>query len=71
MPQKIRAQREEIKAQADRHEKTLAEARSSAALGGHSRALLLHLERKLHQVKKDLALLDSQASLIGPRLPDA
>lgn len=60
MPHRLKARRREIKAQVELTEKNLTEARNSAALGGHSRAILLHLERRIHASKKDLALLDTQ-----------
>lgn len=60
MPHKLKARRKEIKAQVELTEKDLHEARNSAALGGHSRAILLHLTRRIQASKKDLALLDTQ-----------
>ncbi len=60
MQYQLKARRKEIEILVELSEKELREARNSAALGGHSRALLLDLERKLRAGKKDLALLDSQ-----------
>jgi hypothetical protein len=60
MSHKLKARRKEIKTQVELTEKDLTEARNSGGLGGHSRAILLHFERKIHASKKDLALLDTQ-----------
>ncbi len=60
MPHKQKLRRREMEARVELAEKTLCEARSSAARGGHSRAILLQLERKIHAIKRDLALLDLQ-----------
>jgi hypothetical protein len=58
MPYDADARRQQIKARLEHAEKTLSATRSSA--GGHSRAMLLHLEREIHASKKDLALLEAQ-----------
>lgn len=63
MPRERKARRLEIKARLERALKTLSATRSSA--GGHSRAILLHLEREIHARKKDLALLDAQPAGSG------
>ena len=63
MPQGRKTHREEIKARLERAEKTLSATRNSAS--GHSRAVLLHLEREIHARKKDLALLDAQSADSG------
>ncbi|MFZ0495714.1 MAG: hypothetical protein WBE80_01280 [Methylocella sp.] len=63
MPQGRKARRQEIEARLERAEKTLSATRNSAS--GHSRAVLLHLEREIHASKKDLALLDAQATDSG------
>lgn len=60
MQDELRARREQIEGFVRVSENDLREARNSAALGGHSRAVLLQLERRLHAGKRDLALLDSQ-----------
>ena len=60
MPQGRKAHREEIEARLERAEKTLSATRNSAS--GHSRAVLLHLEREIQASKKDLALLDAQSA---------
>lgn len=58
MPHDPEARRQKIKARLEQAEKTLSATRNSA--GGHSRAVLLHLEREIHASKKDLALLEVQ-----------
>ncbi len=63
MPQGRKARREEIEARLERAEKTLSATRNSAS--GHSRAVLLHLEREIQASKKDLAMLDLQAADSG------
>jgi len=63
MPQGRKARREEIEARLKRAEKTLSATRNSAS--GHSRAVLLHLEREIYASKKDLALLDAQSAGSG------
>jgi hypothetical protein len=55
-----KARREEIEARLEHAEKTLLATRNSAS--GHSRAVLLHLEREIQASKKDLALLDAQSA---------
>jgi hypothetical protein len=60
MNDELRARREQIEILVRVSENDLREARNSAALGGHSRALLLHLERKLQAGRRDLASLDLQ-----------
>ncbi|VFU10298.1 hypothetical protein [Methylocella tundrae] len=70
MLHELKARRKEIETLVQSSEKALVEARNSAALGGHSRAVLLHLERKVHAGKKDLARLDSQLA-IGAASMDA
>ncbi|MGH6810860.1 MAG: hypothetical protein ACREDM_00470 [Methylocella sp.] len=60
MPHGRKARREEIEARLERAEKTLSATRNSAS--GHSRAVLLHLEREIHASKKELAMLDAQAA---------
>jgi hypothetical protein len=59
MPQGRKARREEIEARLERAEKMLSATRNSAS--GHSRAILLHLEREIQASKKELALLDAQS----------
>ena len=63
MPQRRKARREEIEARLERAEKALSATRNSAS--GHSRAVLLHLEREIQASKKELALLDAQAAESG------
>jgi hypothetical protein len=63
MPQGFKARREEIEARLEHAEKTLSATRNSAS--GHSRAVLLHLEREIQASKKDLALLDAQSAGSG------
>jgi hypothetical protein len=58
MPHDPHARRRQIKARLEQAEKTLSATRSS--VGGHSRAVLLHLEREIHASKKDLALIEVQ-----------
>ncbi len=60
MRHELEARREQIQILIRASESELRETRNSAALGGHSRAVLLHLERRLHAGKRDLALLDLQ-----------
>ncbi|WGJ13054.1 hypothetical protein QEV83_09940 [Methylocapsa sp. D3K7] len=70
MPHDPHTRRRQIKARLEKAEKTLSATRSSA--GGHSRAVLLHLEREIHASKKDLALLDTPPGDSGsiPPSPD-
>jgi hypothetical protein len=63
MPQGRKARREEIEARLERAEKTLSATRNSAS--GHSRAILLHLEREIQASKKELAMLDAQSAGSG------
>jgi hypothetical protein len=63
MPQRRKTRRQEIEARLSRAEKTLSATRNSAS--GHSRAVLLHLEREIHASKKELALLDAQSARSG------
>jgi hypothetical protein len=63
MSQGRKARRQELKARLERAEKTLAATRNSAS--GHSRAVLLRLEREIHASKRDLALLDAQSAGSG------
>ena len=63
MPQGHKARREEIEARIERAEKTLSATRNSAS--GHSRAVLLHLEREIQASKKELALLDARSAGSG------
>jgi hypothetical protein len=63
MPQGCQARRKEIEARLEHAEKTLSATRNSAS--GHSRAVLLHLEREIQASKKELALLDAQAADSG------
>jgi hypothetical protein len=63
MPQGHKARREEIEARIERAEKTLSATRNSAS--GHSRAVLLHLEREVQASKRELALLDAQSTGLG------
>jgi hypothetical protein len=58
MPHDPHTRRRQIKDRLEQAEKTLSATRNSA--GGHSRAVLLHLERQIHASKKDLALLEGQ-----------
>ena len=60
MRDELAARRKEIEIRVQTSEADLRETRNSAALGGHSRAVLLHLERRVQAGKKDLALLDLQ-----------
>jgi hypothetical protein len=60
MSHELRTRRKEIEIQVELSEKELSEARTSGALGAHSRTMLLYLERKIHASKKALASLDSQ-----------
>jgi hypothetical protein len=62
MSDATKTRRREIEIQVELSERELSETRTSGALGGHSRTMLLYLERRLHASKKDLALLDSQLS---------
>ncbi len=52
------ARRRKLELRARLHQKHLSEARNSAALGGNSRAILLHHHRQLHQLQKELAICD-------------
>jgi hypothetical protein len=63
MPQRRKTRRQEIEARLARAEKTLSATRNSAS--GHSRAVLLHLEREIHASKKELALLDARPAGSG------
>jgi hypothetical protein len=63
MPQGRKTHRQEIEARLERAEKTLSATRNSAS--GHSRAVLLHLEREVQASKKDLALHDAQSAGSG------
>jgi hypothetical protein len=63
MPQGRKARREEIEARLERAEKTLSATRNSAS--GHSRAILLHLEREIQASRKELAMLDAQSAGSG------
>ena len=63
MPQGYKARREEIEARLECAEKTLSATRNSAS--GHSRAVLLHLEREVQANKRELALLDAQSAGSG------
>ena len=63
MPQGRKTRREEIEARLECAEKTLSATRNSAS--GHSRAILLHLEREIQASKKELALLDAQSAGSG------
>ena len=63
MPHDPHTRHRQIKARLEQAEKTLSATRNSA--GGHSRAVLLHLERQIHADKKDLALLDVQLADSG------
>jgi hypothetical protein len=58
MPHDPHTRHRQIKARLEQAEKTLSATRNSA--GGHSRAVLLHLERQIHASKKDLALIEVQ-----------
>ena len=60
MRDELVARRKEIEVLVQTSEADLRETRNSAALGGHSRAVLLHLERRVQAGKKDLARLDLQ-----------
>ena len=60
MRDELEARRKQIEILVQISEQDLRETRNSAALGGHSRAVLLHLERKVQAGKRDLALLDLQ-----------
>ncbi len=60
MSHELKTRRKEIETKVELSEKELSKARTSGALGGHSRTMLLCLEREIHASKKDLALLDSQ-----------
>src|SRR5271166_134343 len=67
MLQEFKMLRKKIEMEIQIFEKDLFEARNSAALGGSSRAFLLHLERKVHGGKKQLALLVAQMESISTR----
>ncbi len=60
MPHEHKTRRDEIEARLERAEKTLSATRNSAS--GHSRSVLLHLEREIQASKKELALHDAQAA---------
>jgi hypothetical protein len=60
MPHNTLERRKEVEERLRLDEQTLAEARNSAALGGNSKAMLLHLERGIHECKKSLAEIDAQ-----------
>jgi hypothetical protein len=60
MRDELEARRKQIEILVQISEQDLRETRNSAALGGHSRAVLLHLERKVQAGKRDLAQLDLQ-----------
>jgi hypothetical protein len=60
MRDELEARRKQIEIMVQMSEQDLRETRNSAALGGHSRAVLLHLERKVQAGKRDLARLDMQ-----------
>jgi hypothetical protein len=63
MPQRRKTDRQEIEARLERAEKMLSATRNSAS--GHSRAVLLHLEREVQASKKELALLDARSAGSG------
>jgi hypothetical protein len=63
MPQRRKTHRQEIEARLERAEKMLSATRNSAS--GHSRAVLLHLEREVQASKKELALLDARSAGSG------
>jgi hypothetical protein len=65
MLQELKTLRKKIATEIQVFEKDLYEARNSAALGGSSRAFLLHLQRKVHGSKKQLALLDAQMESVS------
>jgi hypothetical protein len=67
MLQEFKMLRKKIEMEIQIFEKDLFEARNSAALGGSSRAFLLHLERKVHSGKKRLALLVAQMESVSAR----
>jgi hypothetical protein len=67
MLQELKTLRRKIVTEIQICEKDLFEARNSAALGGSSRAFLLHLHRKVHGSKRQLALLDAQLETISAR----
>lgn len=67
MLQEFKTLRKKIEMEIQIFEKDLFEARNSAALGGSSRAFLLHLERKVHGGKKQLALLVAQMESVSAR----
>ncbi len=65
MRDELEARRKQIEILVQISEKDLRETRNSAALGGHSRAVLLHLERRVQAGKRDLALLDLQLATVS------
>ena len=67
MLQEFKMLRKKIEMEIQIFEKDLFEARNTAALGGSSRAFLLHLERKVHGGKKQLALLVAQMETVSAR----
>lgn len=55
----LRVRRDAIAQMVKLSEHDLIAVRNSAALGGHSRAILLQLERKLHAERKTLAEIEA------------
>jgi hypothetical protein len=67
--QTIEARCKEVEARIRIDEQALAEARTSAALGGNSKAMLLHLERGIQEGRKTLVQLQAQiaAAALHPK----
>lgn len=60
MSHSIAERRRRIEAQLEDYERTLAEIRSSAGLGGNSRALQLQHARLISEARAELASLDAE-----------
>ena len=60
MSHSIAERRRRIEAQLEDYERTLAEIRSSAGLGGNSRALQLQHARLISEARTELASLDAE-----------
>lgn len=56
----LKVRREAVAQMIRQSEDDLSEVRNSAALGGNSRTILLHLERQLHAGRKTLAAIDAE-----------
>ena len=64
MPHTIAERRRRVEAQIQDYERTLAEIRSSAGLGGNSRALQLQHARLISQARTELASLDAELARV-------